>query len=95
MTLHTLPHSQVFNKINRFLKPVLNIFILRKLKMREVNIKNRTGIFHQIYKFSGDANSCGSRIHQIKSWYYLGPFQISKVDFFAKILSSYKPLTFL
>ena len=26
-----------------------------------------------------------SRIHQTKSWYYLGPFQTSKVKLFAKI----------
>ena len=36
----------------------------------------------------------GSRIHQNKIWYYLGPIQFSKVELFAKIVFGYKPLTF-
>ena len=28
----------------------------------------------------------GSRVHHSKSWYYLGPFQTSKVELFAKIV---------
>ena len=36
----------------------------------------------------------GNRIHQSKSWYYLGPFWTSKVELFAKIVFGYKPLTF-
>ena len=35
----------------------------------------------------------GSRVHQSKSWYYLGLFQIFKVELLAKIVSGYKPLT--
>ena len=32
------------------------------------------------------------RIHQSKSWYYLGPFQTSKVEPFANIVFGYKSL---
>ena len=35
----------------------------------------------------------GKRIHQSESWYYLGPFQTSKVEFFMKIVFGYKSLT--
>ena len=35
----------------------------------------------------------GSKIHQHKSWYYSGPIQKAKVEFFAKIIVGYKPLT--
>ena len=45
-------------------------------------------------RFRGSFNSWGSRIHQSKSWYYLGPFQTSKVELFAKIVFGCKPLTF-
>ena len=31
-----------------------------------------------------------SKIHQSKSWYYLGPFQTSKVALSAKIIFGYK-----
>ena len=31
-----------------------------------------------------------SKIHQSKSWYYLGPFQTSKVELSAKIIFGYK-----
>ena len=36
----------------------------------------------------------GSRIHRNKSWYYLRPFQISKVELYAKIVLGHIPLTF-
>ena len=36
-----------------------------------------------------------SRIHQNKSWYYLGPLQTSKVDFSVKIVFSCRLLKFL
>ena len=39
-------------------------------------------------------NSWGSRIHQTKSLYYLGPSQTSKAEFFEGIIFGYKPLTF-
>ena len=35
----------------------------------------------------------GGRIHQGKSWYFLGPSQTSKVDVFAEIIFGCKPLT--
>ena len=34
-------------------------------------------------------NSWGSKIHQSKSRYYLGPSQTSKVEFFAEIVFDY------
>ena len=33
-------------------------------------------------------------IHQCKSWYYLGPSQTCKVEFFTEIVFGYKPLTY-
>ena len=57
-------------------------------------IKEGAGILHQISRFRGDVNSWGSRIHQSKSWYYLGPFQTSKVELFAKILFGCKLFPF-
>ena len=62
--------------------------------MGEVVIKEGPGILHQIYRFKGGVNSWRSRIHQSKSWYYLGPFQISNVELFAKIIFGYKPFIF-
>ena len=35
-----------------------------------------------------------SRVHQNMSLYYLGPFQTSKTELFAKIVFRYKPLIF-
>ena len=35
-----------------------------------------------------------SRVHQNKSWYYLGLFQTFKAELLAKIVSGYKSLTF-
>ena len=35
-----------------------------------------------------------SRIHQSKSWYYLGPIETSKVEIFLKIVFGYKSLKF-
>ena len=89
-------HSQNFDKIDSFLKPVLNIFILGNyiVGWEKGVIKERAGILHQIYRFRGGVNSWGSRIHQTKSWYFLGPFQTSKVELFAEIVFGYKPLTF-
>ena len=44
-------HFQIFDKINSFLKPVLNIFILRDIILvcGEVVTKEKAGILHQIY----------------------------------------------
>ena len=67
-------HSQNFDKIDSFLKSVLNICILGNLIVGwgvQV-IKDVVGIVHQIYWFGEVVNVWGSRIHQSKSWYYLG-----------------------
>ena len=77
-------HFQNFDKIDSFLKPILNIFILGNLIVGwgEGAIKEGTGILHQIYRFKGGVNSWGSRIHQSKSRYYLGLSQTAKVEMF-------------
>ena len=54
-------------------------------------IKERTDILHQIYKFIGGVKSWGSTIHQSKSWYYLGPSQTFKLEFFVEIVFGYQP----
>ena len=89
-------HSQNFDKINSLLKLVLNICILGNLIVGwgERVIKEGVGILHQIYRFGGGVNIWGSGIPESKSWYYLGPSQTSKVEFFAEIVFGYKPLTF-
>ena len=83
-------HSQIFDKIDSFLKTVSNIFILRNLILEwgEMVIKEKAGILHQIYGFKGAVNSWRSRIHQNKSCYYSGPFQTSKVELFLRKLFS-------
>ena len=56
-------HSQNFDKIDNFLKPVLNIFILRNLTVGWGGgggggvLKEGTGILDQICKFKGDINT--------------------------------------
>ena len=66
----------------KFLKSFLNIWIVGNLIVgwAERVIKQSAGILHQIYRFSVGVNICRSKIHQSKSWYYLGPSQISKVE---------------
>ena len=59
-------HSQNFDKIDSFLKFVLNIFMISK-GWGEGVIKEGAGILHQIYRFRGGVNSWGSKIHQSKS----------------------------
>ena len=88
-------HSKNFDKIDSFLKPVLNIFILGNLIVGwgEGVIKEGAGILHQIYRFREGVNIWGSRIHQSKSWYYLGTSQHLRWNF-AEIVFSYKWLTF-
>ena len=87
-------HYQSFDKIDGFLKPVLNILILRNLIVGwgEGVIKEGAGILHQSYRFRGGVWE--SIIHQIKCWYYLGSFQTFKAELFAKIVFGYKPLKF-
>ena len=69
-------HSQLFDKIDSFLKPILKTFILRNLILGwgKVVIKKKAGILHQIYRSRGGVIIGVSRIHQNKSWYYLGSF---------------------
>ena len=92
MTLHLTPcymyHSQNFNKIDSFLKSVLNICIFGDLIVGwgEQVIEEGVGILHRIYSCSARVNIWGNRIRQSKSWYYLGSSQTSKVDFFAEIV---------
>ena len=91
-----LRHSQNFGKIDSFSKTVSNIFILRNsivgwgrvlLKRDMISCIKPTDLTDVLIVG-------GSRIHQSESWYYLGPFQASKVEPFAKIVFGYKPLTF-
>ena len=83
-------HSQNFDKIDSFLKPVLNICILINLIVGwgEWVIKDGAGILHQTYRFSGGANIWGIRIHQSKSWYYLGPLKHLRLNFLQKLSSA-------
>ena len=92
-----MSHPQTFDKIDSFLKPCFKYFYSRFLILGwgEGFMKEGAGILHQIYRFTGGVNSWGSRIHQSKSWYYLGPSQTSKMEFFWEIVFSYKPLTLL
>ena len=80
--------SQNFDKIDSFLNSVLNICILGNLIVGwgVRVIKEGVGTLYQIYRFNGGVNIWGNRIHQSKSWYYLGYPQTSKVEFFAEIV---------
>ena len=90
-----LRHSQNFDKIDSFLKPVFNICILGNLIVGWGGwvIKEGAGILHQIFRFSRGVSIWG-RIHQSKSWSSLGPSQTSKVDFLAEIYFGCKLFTF-
>ena len=54
-----MPHSLIFDKIDSFLKPFLNISILRNLILGwgEVVTKEKDRILHQIYRFRGAVNN--------------------------------------
>ena len=62
-TPHPLQHASSWNfdKIDSFLKPVLNIIVLRNViaGWGEGVIKERAGILHQIYEFRGGVKSWG------------------------------------
>ena len=96
-------HSQNFDKIDTFLKPVLNIFILRNLSLLSVIVGLgwerllKRGLVFCIKSIDlGNVLIGGrSRIHQSKSWYFLGDFQTSKIELFGKIVFGYMPLIFL
>ena len=68
-------HSQNFDKIDSFLKPVLNIFIPCNLMQAGGGDCKRGGWYFV----------SNLQIHQNKNWHYLGPFRISKVELFAEI----------
>ena len=84
-----------FGKIESFSKPVLYFFILRNSIVKWGKGVIKVGDVFCIKSIDlGEALMVWeSRIHQNKSWNYLGPFQISKVKLFAKIVFGYKPLT--
>ena len=77
-------HSQNFDKINSFRKPVLNIFIVGNLIVGwgEGVLKEGLVFCIKSIELKEVLIIGGNRIHQSKSWYYLGPSQTSKVDFF-------------
>ena len=75
-----LHRSENFDKIDSFLKPVLNICILGNLIV---------GSDEWVIK-----EGAGCKIHQSKGWYSLRPSRTSKVDFFAELIFGCKPLTF-
>ena len=90
-------HSQIFDKIDSFRKPVLNIIILRNLILEWKRSLLRRELVSYIKSIDlGELLvAADSVIYQNKSWYYSGPFQISKVELFAKIVLCYKSLTFI
>ena len=90
-------HSQTFNKIDSFRKPVLNIIILRNLILEWKRSLLRRELVSYIKSIDlGELLvTADSVIYQNKSWYHSGPFQISKVELFAKIVLGYKSLTFI
>ena len=90
-----LRHSQNFDKIDSFLKPVLNICTLSNSIAGWGGwvIKEGAGILDQVFRFSGGVNIWG-RTHQSKNWYSLGSSQTSKVEFFVDIVFGCKPFTF-
>ena len=86
-------HSQNFGKIDSFLKPVLNIFIVGNIFVEWVRELFKRGlVFRIICKDLGEVLIVvGSRTHQSESWPYLGPSYI--VEIFAEIVFGLKWLT--
>ena len=90
-------HSQNFDRVDGFIKLILNIVILRNLIVVWGRGLLKTGLvfcIRQIHRFRAGVKSWGGRIHQNKSRYHLRHFQTSKVKPFAKIVLDYKLLTF-
>ena len=58
-----MPHSQYFDRIDSYLKSVLNSLILRNLIVgwKEEVIKEGAGILHKIYRFRRDVE-CRGRV---------------------------------
>ena len=90
-------HSQIFYKIDSFLKPSLNIFYLRNIVARWGSwlLRRRLVFCMKLIDLEDVLLVRGSRLHHNNNWYYLGPFQTSKVKLFGKIAFGYKPITFL
>ena len=81
-------HSQIFDKIDSFRKPVLNIIILRNLILEWKRSLLRRELVNYIKSIDlGELLVAGdSVIYQNKSWYYSDLCQISKVELFAKMV---------
>ena len=90
-------HSQIFDKIDSFRKPVLNIIILRNLILEWKKSLLRRELVSYIKSIDlGELLvAADSVIYQNKSWFIQVPFLISKVELFAKIVLDYKSLTFI
>ena len=89
MTPCPLPYASCpeFRQNRQFLKPVLNTFILHNLIVGRRRGLLKRGLVFCIKSINlRDMLIVGScRIHQNKSWYYLGLFQTSKVELFSAI----------
>ena len=81
--------------MRHFLKPVLNMYVLLNSIVWWGRGVLKRGLVFCIKSIDlGDVLIVGRRrIHQSKSWYYLGPFQTSEVELLAKIVFAYKPVT--
>ena len=89
-------HSKNFDKIGSFLKPILNIIVLRNLIAGwERGLLKRGLAFCIKYIDLEEILKVGeSSIHQSKSWYYLRLFKTFKVELLAKAIFGYKPLNY-
>ena len=91
-------HSKNFDRIDGFLKPYLDIFILFNLVVgwwgRGLLKKGLVFCIKSI-DLGEMLIVTGSSILKSKSWYYLEPFQTHKVELFANIVFGYKPITFV
>ena len=85
-----LRHSQNFDKIDSFLKPVLNVFILHNsiVGWRRGLLKKGLVSYTKSIDLEKVLIVGRRRIHQRKSWYYFGPFQTSKAELFLRKLFS-------
>ena len=72
-------HSWNFDKIESFLKPVFKTFILHNLIIGWEQDVAKRGLVFCIKSIDLGEVFEDNLIHQNKTWYYLGPFQISKV----------------
>ena len=73
-------HSKNLDKIDSFLKPVLNVIIFHNLIVGWVTGLLKRGLVLPIKSL--DLCCRRNMIHQSKSWHYLGPFQKSRMELF-------------